>query len=311
MSAPKVTQIGGPVTVGEGPHWDHESQALYYVDIPGSTVNKYVPATNKHTTVKIEGGPVSFVIPLEGAKDKFVISVGRNVSIMTWDGESDTPADVKHVCTIDTDKESLNNRLNDGKADPTGRLWAGTMGPDIGSASEFPPEVGSLYSFSKDWNATKHLTKITISNGLAWTEDQKLMYYIDSPTRKIYVFDFDAKNGKISNKRTAFDYEVNGVEGLPDGMTIDTEGKLWVACFNGSKVIRVDPLTGKLLSEVEIPSTQVTSVTIGGPQLDELYVTSANVLLSEEHLKKYPLSGATFRVTGVGVKGYPGQNVKL
>ncbi|XP_069695227.1 regucalcin-like [Periplaneta americana] len=311
MSAPKVTQIADPVKLGEGPHWDHESQALYYVDIKGSTVSKYVPATKKHTTVKIEGGPVSLVIPVEGTTDKFVITVGRNVAIMTWDGESDTPADVKHVCTVDTEEKSQNNRLNDGKADPTGRLWSGTMGPDTGVSNEFEPEVGALYSFSKDWEATQHLMKITVANGLAWTEDQKLMYYIDSPTRKVYTFDFDAKNGKISNKRTGFDLEKNGVKGFPDGMAIDTEGKLWVACFEGSKVIRVDPTNGKLLSEIEIPALQVTSVAFGGPQLDELYVTSANEHLSEELQKKYPLSGATFHVTGIGVKGYAGQPVKL
>ncbi|XP_069695229.1 regucalcin-like [Periplaneta americana] len=310
MSAPKVTQIADPVTLGEGPHWDHDSQALYYVNVRGATVNKYVPATKKHTTVKIEGGPVSIVIPVEGTNDKFVITVGRNVAIMTWDGESGTPADVKHVCTVDTE-QSQDTRLNDGKADPTGRLWAGTMCSDTEFPQKIIPELGAMYSFSKDWKATKHLKKITVSNGFAWTEDLKIMYYIDSTTRKVHAFDFDVENGKISNKRTAFDYDTNNVEGIPDGMAIDTEGKLWVACFEGSKVIRIDPMTGKLLLEIEIPAPQVTSVTFGGPQLDELYVTSANLNQSEELQKKYPLSGATFHVTGIGAKGYPGQPVKL
>jgi len=309
MAVPKVEQISAPAILGEGPHWDHNAQALYYVDIHGYSIHKYVPATNKHTTVKM-GDDVSFVIPLEGSKDKFVIPVGCNVAILTWDGESSTPADVKYVCSVDNEK-GLNNRLNDGKADPTGRLWSGTMGQAESSEVKFTPEVGSLFSFSKDWKPTKHATKITVSNGLAWSEDLKLMYYIDSVTTKVDAFDFDAENVKLSNRRIAFDFELNGVEGLPDGMAIDTEGKLWVACFGGSQVVRVDPESGKLLGHIEIPAPNVTSVAFGGPQLDELYVTTAKMFLSEEQLKKYPGSGATFHVTGVGVKGYPGQTVKL
>ncbi|GFG33757.1 hypothetical protein Cfor_05109 [Coptotermes formosanus] len=310
MAAPKVEQISAPAILGEGPHWDHNAQVLYYVDILGYTVHKYVPATNKHTTVKI-GDQVSFVIPLEGSKDKFVISVGRNIAIMTWDGESSTPAEVKYVCSVDNEKEVQNNTLNDGKADPTGRLWSGTMGPKPDVPKIFLPEVGSFFSFSKDWKPTKHLTKITVSNGLAWSEDLKSMYYIDSTTKKVDAFDFDAENAKLSNRRTAFDFELNGAEGFPDGMAIDSEGKLWVAAFGASQVLQVDPESGKLLRRIEIPALQVTSVAFGGPQLDELYVTTANMSLSEEELKKYPGSGATFHVTGVGVKGHPGQPVKL
>lgn len=308
MSGLKVEQIDAPTTLGEGPHWDHNAQALYYVDIKDATIHKYVPSTNRHTAVKIDGAQVSFVIPLDGAKDKFVISVGRNIAILTWDGESSTPTDMKYVSSVDNEKEVQDNNLNDGKADPTGRLWTGSVGRGGGSLHDFAP-VGSLFSFSKDWKPTKQLTKIRVSNGLAWSEDK--MYYIDTLTKKVDAFDFDAESGKISNRRTAFDFELNGVEGHPDGMTIDTEGKLWVATFGGSKVIRVDPANGKLLSHISFPTPQVTSVAFGGPQLDELYVTSANILLSEEQKKQYPSSGVTFRVTGLGVKGYPGQPVKL
>ncbi|XP_021924409.1 regucalcin-like isoform X2 [Zootermopsis nevadensis] len=292
MSVPKIEQISAPVILGEGPHWDHDAQALYYIDIKGSTVHKYVPATNTHTTVKIDGGEVSLVIPLEGTKDKFVITVGRNVAILTWDGESSTPTEVKYVSAVDNEKELQDNRLNDGKADPIGRLWAGTMGAESDPEDKFPLTLGSLFSFSKDWKPTKHLSNITVSNGLAWSEDLKSMYYIDSPTRKVEAFDFDAESGKIY------------------GMATDTKGKLWVACFEGSQVIRVDPANGKLLRCIPIPALKVTSVAFGGPQLDELYVTSADIL-TEEQKKMYPESGATFRVTGLGVKGYPGQAVKL
>ncbi|KDR17045.1 hypothetical protein L798_09047 [Zootermopsis nevadensis] len=257
-----------------------------------------------------DGVHVSLVIPLEGTKDKFVITVGRNVAILTWDGESSTPTDVKYVSAVDNEKELQGNKLNDGKADPTGRLWTGSLGPDTGSITDLPP-VGSLFSFSKDWKPTKHVTKIKVANGLAWNEHLNLMYYIDSLTRKVEAFDFDAESGKITNRRTAFDFEINEVDGFPDGMAIDIEGKLWVACFGGSQVIRVDPASGKLLSRIPIPTPQVTSVAFGGPQLDELYVTSGNILLNEGQKEAYPESGATFRVTGLGVKGLPGQPIKL
>ncbi|KAJ9573767.1 hypothetical protein L9F63_008850, partial [Diploptera punctata] len=183
-----------------------------------------------------------------------------------------------------------------------------TMAPDL-KVGVFEPEVGSLFSFDKDFKPTTHVTEVTVSNGLAWTEDLKHMYYIDSPKFTVDVFDFDAKTAKISNRRVAFDLVKNGIEGLPDGMTIDTEGKLWVAVFNASGVIRVDPTNGKLLTRIDIPSPQTTSVAFGGPQLDELYVTTGNLRDMSEDLK--PGSGATFRVTGLGVKGHPGQNIIL
>ncbi|XP_021939309.1 regucalcin-like [Zootermopsis nevadensis] len=124
------------------------------------------------------------------------------------------------------------------------------------------------------------------------------------------VVDTSLESDDKANRRTAFDFEVNDVDGIPVGMAIDIEGKLWVACFDGSQVIRVDPASGKLLSRIPIPTPQVTSVAFGGPQLDELYVTSADIL-TEEQKKMYPESGAIFRVTGLRVKGLPGQPIKL
>ncbi|KAJ9573766.1 hypothetical protein L9F63_008849 [Diploptera punctata] len=308
MACPKVEQIGCGMICGEGPHWDHNAKVLYYVDVKGCTVNKYNPACNEHTTAKIEGDAVTLIIPIEGKKDQFVISVGRSLAIMTWDGVSCTPCDVQIVTTVDTDPKKVTNRFNDGKADPTGRLWAGTMAPDL-KAGVVAPNMGSFYSFDKCFNPTTHLTEVSISNGLAWSQDLKHMYFIDSAKFTIDVFDFDVKTPKISNRRVVFDLQKNGLKGLPDGMTIDTEGKLWVAVFDGSGVLRVDPTNGKLLTKIDIPSPQTTSVTFGGPELDELYVTSANFEQTPEQLK--PGSGGTFRITGTGAKGYPGQNFKL
>ncbi|XP_066994233.2 regucalcin [Anabrus simplex] len=296
--------------LGEGPHWDHTEQALYFVDIKASEVHRYTPATKKETVVKIEGGPVSIVIPVQGQKNKYVITIGRDIAIMTWDGVSSSPSHVERVATVDEVDGKRENRLNDGKADPTGRLWAGTLGAEHGPV-DFTPHNGSLFSLSKDRKVTSHVTGVTCSNGLAWSLDNKIMYYIDSLTLKVEAFDFNAEKGQAINRRTAFDFKANGVKGFPDGMTIDTQGNLWVACFDGSQVINVDPRTGKLLKTISIPSPKVTSVVFGGKNLDELYVTSASVDLNKEELAATPSAGCTFRILGTGAKGFPGQSVVL
>ncbi|XP_063241869.1 regucalcin-like [Bacillus rossius redtenbacheri] len=305
-----VEPIGNTTILGEGPHWDHKEQVLYFVDILKSTVAKYEPLTKIQTSVTVDGGPVSLVIPVEGKKDQFVITVGRNLAVMTWDGKSSKPSKVDILSTVDDEDGKQENRFNDGKADPTGRLWAGTMGPESKPAV-VDKHKGSLFSFSNDGKPRTLVKDISIANGLAWSSDMKTMYYIDSLNFSVEAFDFNVQSGEISNRRVVFDFKKNHIDAFPDGMTIDTEGNLWVACFNGGQVIRVDPRSGKLLSTVKVPSPQTTSVVFGGPNLDELYITSANNSLSHEERKKYPYAGYTFRVTGVGAKGYPMTNVHL
>ncbi|XP_063241870.1 regucalcin-like [Bacillus rossius redtenbacheri] len=309
MASPHVEVIGPTTLLGEAPHWDADRQVLYYVDINSSTVNKYDPATKKVSTAQIEGGIVNFIIPVDGKKDQFAINVGRHLSVLTWDGESSVPTKVETVVSVE---DGTNNSFNDGKADPTGRLWSGTIGP-IEKTLELGPlqKIGKLYSITNGQAPVCHVTNIHISNGLTWSPDGKTMYYIDSMSRKVDAFNFDAASGLISNRRTAFDFEINGVKGYPDGMTVDTEGNLWVACLGGSKVIRVDPTAGKLVSAVDFPCPQVTCPAFGGPQLDELYVTTGVLALSEDDKRKYPISGSTFRVTGLGAKGFAGTHVKL
>ncbi|XP_068082338.1 uncharacterized protein [Anabrus simplex] len=310
MASPNIECISSRATCGEGPHWEHTEQVLYFVDIPNSEIRKYNPATKEEVIAKIEGGPVSLIIPIEGQKNKFLISIGCDLAIITWDGVSSKPSNVERIANVDHEEGKCENRFNDGKADPSGRLWAGTMGPEP-EVLKITPNQGSLFSLSKGKKIATHVSGISCSNGLAWSLDNKIMYYIDSLTYKVEAFDFDIEKGHISNRRTAFDFKCNNVEGVPDGMAIDTEGKLWVACFNGSQVIRVDPSNGKLLKSVPMPAQYITSVTFGGPNLDELFVTSASVNMTEEDKKAKPAAGCTFRVTGIGAKGFPGQPVIL
>lgn len=171
-------------------------------------------------------------------------------------------------------------------------------------------EIGHLYCFDLDGKIKSHLDKLCISNGLCWTEDNKTMYFIDSTPQKVFAFDYNEDTCEISNQRVVVDFAKNPELGWPDGMTIDTEGMIWVACYKGAKVVRFDPKTGNELRSIPIPALRVTSCCFGGKNYDELYVTCATQDADESELSKYPLTGSVFRVTGLGVKGFPPNNYK-
>ncbi|KRT79684.1 hypothetical protein AMK59_7555 [Oryctes borbonicus] len=182
------------------------------------------------------------------------------------------------------------------------------MGPEP-EIAKIIPYKGSFYSLSIDDQVKRHLGEVTCSNGLAWSIDNKNFYYIDSGTYEIHQYDFDITNGEISNKKVVFSLKEAGIEGFADGHTIDTDGNLWVAIFNGSRVIKIDPRRqNALLQTVEIPAKQVTSVTFGGANFDELYVTTAGTIGNDSMLPSP--NGALFRVTGLGVKGFDGVKAK-
>ncbi|XP_044738268.1 regucalcin-like [Chrysoperla carnea] len=308
MAEPKIRIVAKKVTLGEGPHWDEKKQALYYVDIKGHCFHKYTPSNEKVTTCNFPDGTVSLVVPLKDTENKFVVSHNRKIVIVTWDGVSNQPSNIEEICEVDTEDAILTNRINDGKCDPYGRLYAGTMGhePKIGQIEH---GIGSLYLFDlKKRNAKKLLSNITIANGAAWDLSLNKMYYIDTLTHHVEQFDYDAQTGNISNRQVVFDFEEHKIPGnLPDGMTIDTEGCLWVCCFNGGRILRIDPRTGKLLRTITFDALQTTSAAFGGPNLDILYVTSAAL----EGESKNPKAGCVFEVTGLGVKGFPGDKAVL
>lgn len=144
-----------------------------------------------------ESAPVSIVIPLKGSTNKFAVTIGRNLSIVTWDGESTTPDNIEIIATVDEEPGKEKNQFNDGKVDSAGRLWIGTMGA-VNPDGTWTPELGSLYSFVKNGKPVKHLTKLSIANGLIWNKNNTKMFYIDSPTRRVDLFDFDHITGQIS-----------------------------------------------------------------------------------------------------------------
>lgn len=306
--APTIEAIDDKqLIIGEGPHWDAEAQVLYYVDILDSTVYKYDARTKKVTHVLVDKEKkkvVSAVIPVAGTTDKFIIGYGAQVALLTWNGTSTTPTSVK---VLDEELNTL-NRFNDGKADSKGRLWIGTMGPEA-SVGVIREKSGSLYSLNENGKLKRHITGIGISNGLTWSPDNKIFYYIDTITSTIDAFDYDIENGEIANRRVIFDLKKNNVKGFPDGLTIDTEGKLWLATFQGNAVYRIDPTTSSILKRIDVPASKITSVAWGGAKLNELYVTTATLSEKEE---RYPDAGKVFKITNLdNIHGFPGVPVKL
>ncbi|CAG5002699.1 unnamed protein product [Parnassius apollo] len=302
--APQVTAVTEPVTLGEGPHWDSEEQALYFVSIFDKSIHKYDPATKKHTRSVLDD-QVTFIIPVEGKRHHFVVGLKRRIAEVIWDGQDGTAKVVRTVAEVD--KHCPDNRLNDAKTDPRGRLFAGTMGHEY-EPGKFHLKKGSLYRIDPDGKTKCLADKVDISNGLCWDIKEKAFYYADSFEYAIRRYDYDIETGDISNPRFVFNYKDHGLEGIVDGMTIDSDGNLWVANFDGHQVLKIDPKKGKLLEKIRIPALQVTSVIFGGSNLDILYVTSASM---NRGVEQKPPCGSTFQVTGLGVKGLPSVNVKL
>lgn len=282
-------------TVGEGPHWDNVTNTLLYVDIYENAIHRYDPDSGKDERIVLDG-TVGFVVPAK--KGGLIAGVGRCLVHVDWDSKKMTKLyEVDH---------GLQTRFNDGKCDPQGRIWAGTMGPpkpDIPSMKK----IGSLYCLDLDGSLRTVIQEVGISNGLAWSEDGKTMYYIDSTPRQMYRFDFDGSTGKIGNKTVFIDNSGKSMPefGLPDGMTLDTEGNAWVANFFSRKVVKYSTKTGEPMQSVEFPASRITSCCFGGKGLDELYVTTSAYEAPEEEMKEFPLSGSLFRVKGLGVKGFP------
>jgi sugar lactone lactonase YvrE len=270
--------------LGEGAIWHAQQQVLYWVDILGKRFWRYDPATGAHDSFDI-GQYVGTVVPRK--KGGVVLALHRGIA--TYDLKTKK---LGMVVDVEDNKPML--RFNDGKCDPSGRFWAGTMMVQ-GSAP-----MGTLFCLRLDWRAEKKLTGVGCSNGIVWSLDQKTMYFIDTALWSVDAFTYDAATANICNRRVAI--KIPKDFGYPDGSTLDAEGMLWVAHFGGARVTRWNPVTGQLLETVPLPTSNITSCAFGGPQLDRLYVTSARVALSPEKQAAEPHAGGLFCLD-VGVKG--------
>ncbi|SDB21554.1 Sugar lactone lactonase YvrE [Flavobacteriaceae bacterium MAR_2010_188] len=271
-------------TKGEGAFWNHKSNELFWVDIDGKKVNIYNPQTKTNKSIPTPS-MVGTLVPKSDIE--VVVALEDGIYILNTENSQFT-------LLTNIEKEIPTNRFNDGKADPAGRLWVGSM------AFNEQKHAARLYMVDQEGRVEEKIDSITISNGIAWSKDNSKMYYIDTPTAKVKVFDYNNSTGEISNEKVAV--EVPNSLGYPDGMTIDEEGMLWVAMWNGNAVYRFDPNTGETLQKIEVPAHNVTSCAFGGNNLETLYITSATVDMKDEEHQKYPLAGSVFRVVP-GVKG--------
>lgn len=263
--------------LGEGPVWDDRSEELLFVDILAGEVHRFAPASGAHT-VHATGEPVGAAVPRAGTGLALAVRDG----FATFDPAT---GKLERIATID--RAPGEQRMNDGKADPQGRLWAGTQSDDGAG------RAGALYRLDPDGRARRVLGQIGISNGMGWDADGTTMYYVDTATGGVDAFAFDPETGDLTDRRRLIDID----RGVPDGMTLDADGCLWVALFDGGAVHRYTP-DGRLDAVVELPVSLVTSCAFGGPALDVLFITTASHRLRGPD----PLAGALFGHVP-GVKG--------
>lgn len=269
--------------LGEGVFWNENEQCIYWLDIDGCIVHRFDPVTRKNTSRKV-GKKVGTVVPTDSGK----LTLGLSDGVYGFDFET---GELDKRC--DPMEGNTENRFNDGKAGPDGRFYIGSMG-------ESPSEA--LYRIENDGRWAEIENGITCSNGLVWSLDNRTFYYIDSPTRSIVAYDFDMERGDLSNRRVIV--EVDPKLGIPDGMTIDSEGMLWVAHWQGWGVRRWNPNTGKVLQEISVPVERVTSCAFGGADYRDLYITTASVEMADEDWVEQPQAGGLFRIR-LDVAGVP------
>jgi sugar lactone lactonase YvrE len=269
--------------LGEGPIWDADRARLLFVDIMRGHVHEFDPSTGRDRIVEV-GLPVGAIATTTRAD--WVIAA-RDGFFRLDPGTGATTL-IAHI-----EQDDRETRMNDGYVDARGRFWAGTMG--MGGVRE----RGSLYRLDPDGQVTRHATGVHISNGIDWSPDGRLMYYADTGISRVDVFDFDESEGTISNRR-AF-VTIPEHEGFPDGLVVDAGGGIWIALWEGGAVRRYRP-DGTLDLTVPMPASLVTKCAFGGPDLTDLYITTAWIDLDETGRAREPLAGGVFRIRP-GVRG--------
>ena len=277
-----------PCELGEGPHWDSERSHLLWVDIlAGRVLFGAATGSSVELTRTLDvGRHVGAVVPW--IRGGWLAAAATGFIHVAEDGTVTELAQPEAGAGVET-------RMNDGKCDPQGRFWAGSM------AYDETPGAGSLYRVDLDGSIQRVLDDVTISNGLGWSPDGTTMYFTDTGRGRIDTFDFDPVTGAIANRR---DFLVDlRRAGAPDGLTVDNDGCIWTALWGGGAILRLDP-GGRVIGEIDMPVSQPTSCCFGGPDLATLFMTSARVGLSAEELSDQPEAGMLMQCTP-GIQGTP------
>ena len=259
--------------LGESPVWDAARQRLLWLDILRSRLLSTTPESGETQITDIDDRPGAIALTAGG---NLVAAIGRHVVALGPDGRAERlqslPADAP-------------GRFNDGKPDAAGRFWVGTAVAD-GSP------VCSLYRIEAGSAPTAMVPGVRMSNGIGWSPDNRTLYYVDTGTRRLDAFDFDPATGIPANPRTLLELPPGQ---LPDGLTVDAEGRVWLAVWGGSCVLVLTP-TGDVAARLDLPTSRVASCTFGGPEVRTLFVTTAQEGATAEELAADPLAGALFAI---------------
>jgi len=285
--------VASPSELGESPMWHPREHVLYYCDIPGKRLNRFDPASGALTHWDFDTEPASIAPRLDGR-----LILAMRDGLFAFD-----PATEQRVALArapyGTDKE----RFNDGKADPQGRFWVGTI------YEPRDPALAALYCYSVG-ELEKRVGDITVSNGLAWSPNGRTMYWSDTKVHEIYAFDFDPASGELSRRRVFARFPVKAAQqdiatygGRPDGAAVDTEGCYWVAMFEGQRLLRLSP-DGEVLREVVLPAQCATMPCFGDADLKTIYITTARHGRPADELARQPHAGCVFSLR-VDVAGLP------
>ena len=283
MDAVPVVHVNNQL--GECPLWHIDEQALFWVDILDRTIFRLKPAGAQVTSYKMENRVTALGLRAKGG---FVVTFPQQVGY--W-----SPGTGKFDSVARLTGKTSGIRFNDGAVDRRGRFWVGTMNEDTPDSTE-----GCLYRLSPTRKVLEKMDAgYTISNGIGWSPDDRIMYFTDTSRRVIWAYDYDLDSGSISNRRP-FVY-VPSDAGMPDGLTVDSEGSVWSAHWGGWRVSRYSP-DGRLQMVVRLPVENVTSCAFGGANLDDLYITTAWTSLTKEQRRAQTMSGHLFHVRA-GVRG--------
>ncbi|HYG42400.1 MAG TPA: SMP-30/gluconolactonase/LRE family protein [Bordetella sp.] len=275
--------VAGKNRLGEVPVWSPTRKLLFWIDVREPALYAHDPGSGSVRAYPLPEVVGSFC---ETRSGRLLLALKSGLFFLEPESGALQP-------WFDPEPQLPNNRLNDGKCDRQGRFWVGSMN----DGDRIPS--GTLYSVRGDGQATAHFSGITIPNSLAWSPDGRRMYFADTPTKRILVYDFDVDDGVAHSARTFLD--MSGHAGRPDGATVDADGCLWSAEIHAGRVVRYTP-DGRQDYVVQLPVTGVTACAFGGSHFETLYITTATQGLTEQARNEQPLAGALFAVD-VGIRG--------
>lgn len=288
LAAPRV--LGTPeclwpaaADLGEGTLWSVREQALYWIDILQPRLFRYDPATGAQRTWHFDE-EITAIAERASAPGLF-LTLRRGFALFDTTAPGDT---TKPRYLHQPEPERINNRFNDGKCDSRGRFWAGSMDFDCKAPT------GALYRFDAEGRCTRHDDGFEVTNGPTWSGDGRTMYFNNTAINTMYAYDFDMDAGAVSNKRVWHRFPKG--DGLPDGMTTDAAGRLWIAHWDGACITCHDPVSATELCRIALPASNVTDCAFGGADLQTLYITTARNGRTEDQLKSEPLAGGLFSV---------------